>query len=269
MFGNFKDIPDFDDLVFEHRNKEYGAYQLRKKYTRAVITGFIASTLFVVLAIVLPFAFFLNSEKELSGNLLYSYPVQVEGLESPPIDVFITPPPPPPPRMAEVVQEIVRYAPPVIVDSISPAEEYFATMDEVLFQTDIENSVLDGIGTGTGDDMIYGYGFGDGDFGGNFFVVEVMPTFRGGDINTFREWVQRRIIYPQAAMQARIQGTVYVTFVVERDGSVSNVTVVRGVAEVLDEEVIMAIESSPMWNPGLQRGQPVRIRYLLPLNFVL
>ena len=267
MLSNFKDIPDFDDLVFEHRNKEYGAYQLRKKYTRAVITGFIVSTLFVVLAIVLPFAFFLNSEKELSGNLLYSYPVQVEGLESPPIDVFITPPPPPPPRMAEVVQEIVRYAPPVIVDSISPAEEYFATMDEVLFQTDIENSVLDGIGTGTGDDMIYG--FGDGDFGGTFFILEVMPTFRGGDENAFGEWIQRRIIYPKAAVEAKIRGRVFFTFIVEPDGSVSNVTIVQGIAPIIDDEVLKIVQESPRWSPGLQQGRPVRMRYRMVLNFGL
>jgi TonB family protein len=223
----------------------------------------------MVLVVVVPFVLSLNSEEErmiIFDNYAFW---DIDDLE-PPIDVFVPPPPPPPrPREVEVVQEIVRYAPPVIVDSISPAEEYFATMDEILFQTDIEDFILDGIGTGMGDDIIYGYGFGDGDFGGAFFVVEIMPTFRGGDLNTFREWVQRRIIYPQAAIQARIQGTVYVTFVVERDGSVSNVTIVRGVAPIIDEEVVMAIESSPMWSPGLQRGQAIRMRFSIPLNFVL
>ena len=268
MFGNFKDIPDFDDIVFENRNKEYGAYQLRKMQKRAVIIGFVVSSLFAVLVIVLPFVLYFNSDKELSRNLLYYYPVQMDGLEPPPVDIIIAPPPPPP-KMAEVVQEIVRYAPPVVIDSILPAEENFATMDEVLFQTDIENSIFDGIGTGNGDDIIYGYGFGDGDFGGTFFTIEVMPSFRGGDLNTFREWVQRRIIYPQAAMQARIQGTVFATFIIEQDGSVSNVTVVKGVIDLIDNEVVQAIKASPKWSPGLQRGQPVRIRYILPLNFVL
>ena len=273
MFDNFKDIPDFDDIVFENRNKEYGAYQLRKKYARAVITGFIISSILAILAVVLPFVLYFNSEKELlSRNLVYYSPMQMDDLDVP-IDVFVPPPPPPPPppRSVIAVQEIVRYAPPVIVDSILPSEENFATIDEVLFQNIIEDSVFDGIGTGMGDDIIYGYGFGDGDgdSGNALFFVEVMPSFRGGDINTFREWVQRRVIYPQAAMQARIQGTVFFTFIVEQDGSVSNVTIVRGVAPVIDDEVVKAIESSPNWSPGLQRGQPVRMRYIMALNFVL
>jgi protein TonB len=272
MSGNFKDIPDFDDIVFEHRNKEYGAYQLRKKYIRAVIAGFIISSLFAVLVVVVPFVLYFNSEEKSSENLLYYYSVQVDNLE-PPIDIFVPPMPlpPPPPRGSIVVQEVVRYAPPVVIDSILPAEETFAAVDEILLQTTIENSIFDGIGTGTGDDIIYGYGygFGDGDLGDAFFFVEVMPSFRGGDINTFREWVQRRIIYPQAAMQARIQGTVYFTFIVEQDGSVSNVTVVKGVAPIIDDIVVSAIESSPNWSPGLQRGQPVRMRYIMALNFVL
>jgi TonB family protein len=225
--------------------------------------------LFATLVIVLPFVFFFNSEKDLLGNSLYFYPVQMEGLEPPPIDIIIALPPPPPPKSSVVVQELVKYAPPVIVDSILPAEENFAAVDEILFQTIIDNSILDGIGTGNGDDIIYGFGFGDGNSGDAFFIVEVMPTFRGGDLNTFREWVQRRVIYPPAAIQARIQGTVYVSFVVERDGSVSNVTIVKGIASMIDEEVVRAIEASPRWNPALQRGHPVPIRHVLPLNFVL
>lgn len=270
MLGYFKYNDDFDDIVFENRNKEYGAYQLRKKYIRAVITGLVISSLFAVLVIVLPFVLSFDSEKELSNNLLFYYPVQMESLEAP-IDVIIpfSPPPPPPPKGAIVVQEVIKYAPPVVVDSILPVEENFATVDEILFQTTIENSIFDGIGTGigTGDDVIYG--FGSGDIDNSFFFVEVMPSFRGGDINTFREWVQRRIIYPPTAVEARIQGTVFFTFIVEQDGSVSNVTVVKGVAEVIDNEVVKAIESSPKWSPGFQRGQAVRMRFSMWLNFVL
>ena len=268
MFRNFWNDSDFDDLVFENRNKEYGAYQLRKKYKTAVITGFVISSLFAVLVVVLPFVLHFDSEEELLGNLVYYYPVKMESLEPPiDIDIIIPSPPPPPPRGTIVVQEVIKYAPPVIVDSILPVEESFATVDEILFQTTIENSVLDGIGTGIGDDIIYG--FGNGDMDNSFFFVEIMPLFRGGDINTFREWVQRRIIYPQTAVEAKIQGMVFFTFIVEPDGSVSNVTIVKGIAEVIDNEVVKAIESSPRWSPGFQRGQPVRMRFSMWLNFVL
>ena len=268
MFGIFENIDDFDELVFENRNKEYGAYQLRKKQKGAVITGFLISSLFMVLVIVVPFVLSFNDDEAFLGNMPY-YSVQMGVLE-PPADMIITPPPPlpsPPPKGSEFVQEIVKYVPPVVVDTVFYAEEFFATVDEILLQTTVEHSVLDG--TGTGDGMLYGYGFGDGDFGDALFFVEVMPSFRGGDINTFREWVQRRIVYPRAAQEARIQGTVLVTFIIEQDGSVGNVTVVKGVAEIIDDEVVRAIEASPKWSPGLQRGQAVRIRYIMPLNFVL
>jgi len=267
MFEIFRDIDDFDDLVFENRNKEYGAYQLRKKYKSTVIIATIISTLFAVMVVVVPFVLSLDYGKELPESLSY-YSVSMGGLE-PPIDMIIAPPPPPPPppKGSEVVQEIIKYAPPIIVDSILPAEENFASVDEILFQTTIEHFVLNG--TGTGDEMTYGYGFGDGDISDAFFFVEVMPSFRGGDLNTFREWVQRRVNYPQAAINAKIQGKVFLTFIVEPDGSVSNVTIIQGVAAIIDDEVIKSIEASPKWSPGLQRGQPVRIKYSFWLNFIL
>jgi protein TonB len=95
-----------------------------------------------------------------------------------------------------------------------------------------------------------------------------MPTFRGGDINKFRDWVQRRTNYPQAAIEQKIQGKVFLTFIIEPDGSVSNVTVVKGVAQIIDDEAVKAIQSSPKWSPGLQRGQAVRVRFSMWLNFI-
>ena len=269
MFGVFKDIIDFDDLIFENRNKEYGAFQLRKKYNSAVITGIVVSSLFAALVVVLPFALSFSDEA-LPASFSYYYSVQMEGLEPPPIDEIIIPasPPPPPPRDAELVQEIIKYdAPPVVVDTIFSVEEMFATMDDILLQTIEDDSLFDDMGIG--ERFSSGVFGGIGDGSGAFFFVETMPSFRGGDINTFREWVQRRIIYPQAALDARIQGRVSLTFVVEQDGSVSNVTIIQGLAAIIDDEVVRVIESSPQWTPGRQQGQAVRIRYSFWLNFIL
>jgi len=266
MFGNFRDILDFDDLVFENRNKEYGAFQLRKKYKSAVIIGVVVSSLFVTLVVVAPFMLSpVSGGEALSGSLSYYYSVSMENLELPPIDMIIAPPPPP--RSSEIIQETVKYAPPVVVDTILLEEEKFATMDEVLSETIVEDSDFDGIGTGDYfSSGVFG-GIGDGD--GAFFFVEVMPSFRGGDINTFREWVQRRVSYPQAAIDAKIQGRVFLTFTVEPDGSLDNITVVQGIAAMIDDEVVRVIQSSPKWNPGRQQGQAVRIRYSFWLNFIL
>lgn len=102
-----------------------------------------------------------------------------------------------------------------------------------------------------------------------FVVVEDMPTFRGGDVNKFREWVQQRIKYPQIAAENGIQGKVFIMFVVEPDGSVSNVTILRGVDPALDNEAKRVVENSPKWSPGKQRGAPVRVRFSITVNFQL
>ncbi|HCC70642.1 MAG TPA: energy transducer TonB [Bacteroidales bacterium] len=102
-----------------------------------------------------------------------------------------------------------------------------------------------------------------------FIVVEDMPTFRGGDVNRFREWVQNRIKYPQIAAENGIQGKVFLMFVVEPDGSVSNVNILRGVDPALDNEAQRVVETSPKWAPGKQRGAPVRVRFSMTVNFKL
>jgi protein TonB len=100
-----------------------------------------------------------------------------------------------------------------------------------------------------------------------FVIVEDMPKFKGGDINRFREWVQKRVRYPEIAAENSIQGRVYVTFVVETSGLVSSVSVTRSVDALLDAAAKEAVEASPKWEPGMQRGRPVRVRYSIPIIF--
>jgi len=261
MFDNIRNVLDLDDLIFENRNREYGAYQLRKKYNRVVVAGVIMASALAAITVLIPYA--LNTRKDhiVSGDITY-IPVQMESLEAP-IDRIIVPPAPPPPG-SEQVQEVVKYVPPVVVDTIMPSEAKPATTDELMAQTTRDES--DAEGYGTDEDALSGQ---DGiETDEPFFLVEVMPSFKGGDINKFREWVQKRTNYPQAAIEAGIQGKVYLTFIIEPDGAVSNVTVVKGVAPIIDNEAIKAIQSSPKWSPGLQRGQPVRVRYSMWLNFI-
>lgn len=102
-----------------------------------------------------------------------------------------------------------------------------------------------------------------------FVIVEDMPTFRGGDINKFRDWVQKRISYPELALENSIEGRVFITFVVETNGTISGVTVTRSVDQLLDEAAKEAVMASPKWEPGMQRGRPVRVRYSIPIIFQL
>jgi len=101
-----------------------------------------------------------------------------------------------------------------------------------------------------------------------FFIVEEMPEFPGGEA-ALRKFIANAIKYPQIAQENGIQGRVYVQFVVERDGSVSNATIARGVDPSLDREALRVVNSLPKWKPGMQRGKPVKVSYTVPINFVL
>jgi protein TonB len=261
MYDNFRNTLDFDDLLFEKRNKSYGAYQLRKRYNSVLIAGLIMASVFMSSVIVLPFVLTPNNDKVLRGGNKYVQ-VQMQNFEAPP-DEILVPPAPPPPEAVRIM-ETEKYVPPVVVDTISATEPKLAANDELMTQT--SNEIVPLTGTGTGEDLLGGEGGSGGDE--FFFQVEIMPSFRGGDISKFREWVGKRTSYPQSAIDNKIRGTVFLTFIVEKDGSVSNVTVVKGVDPLLDKEAVKAISESPKWAPGLQRGQPVRVRFSIPLNFM-
>ena len=102
-----------------------------------------------------------------------------------------------------------------------------------------------------------------------FVVVEDMPSFQGGDVNTFRDWVQERVKYPESLFDEKIEGKVFVMFVVEPDGSVTNAEIMRGLHPELDKETIRVVESSPAWKPGSQRGKTVRVRFSITTEYLL
>ncbi|MEE4114622.1 MAG: M56 family metallopeptidase [Marinilabiliaceae bacterium] len=102
-----------------------------------------------------------------------------------------------------------------------------------------------------------------------FVVVEEMPTFMGGDVNKFREWVQQNVKYPEIAVKNGIQGKVFVLFLVNPDGSVSDINIMRGVDPVLDHEVIRVVKTSPLWVPGKQKGTEVAVKMSITVNFQL
>ena len=102
-----------------------------------------------------------------------------------------------------------------------------------------------------------------------FQLVETRPSFNGGDANEFSRWVNSRLEYPEIAKENGVQGRVTLQFTVEKDGSVTNVKVVRGVDPSLDKEAVKVVSSSPKWTPGKQRDRAVRVTYTFPVIFQL
>ena len=158
------------------------------------------------------------------------------------------PPPPPAPKLTDLIE---------IVDQELDIDEELEIED---VEANVENRT----------DYSYDYdgtGYDEGDYGEEdiFQVVEDMPTFPG-DIN---KWLGKNVKYPVIAQENNIQGKVIVQFVIERDGSITDVQVVRPVDPSLDKEAIRVVKSMPKWKPGKQRGKAVRVSYTVPINFRL
>lgn len=107
-----------------------------------------------------------------------------------------------------------------------------------------------------------------GDENAIFTVVENPPSFKGGD-DARIEYLINNIAYPEKARNDKIEGTVYITFVVEKDGGISNVKILRGIGGGCDEMAMKVVSKMPAWNPGMQRGKPVRVQFTMPIKFTL
>jgi len=102
-----------------------------------------------------------------------------------------------------------------------------------------------------------------------FVMVEDMPQFQGGDYSKFRTWVNSNLVYPELAKENGIQGRVTLEFVIERDGSLTNIVVLNTPDRSLSEAAVKVVQSSPKWTPGKQRGTPVRVKFAFPVDFRL
>ena len=103
----------------------------------------------------------------------------------------------------------------------------------------------------------------------DFLVIEDQPLFQGQGVNAFRSWVNGQIVYPTIAQENNIKGRVTVSFVIERDGSLTSIEVLAAPDRLLANEAVRVLAASPLWTPGKQRGIPVRVRYTIPIDFRL
>lgn len=102
-----------------------------------------------------------------------------------------------------------------------------------------------------------------------YTLVEEKPSFMGGDANEFSKWVYSKIVYPEVALENGISGRVTLQFTIESDGSLTNIKVLRGIDQSLDQEAVRVVSMSPKWTPGKQRDKAVRVTYTFPIMFQL
>jgi protein TonB len=249
--------PAFDDIVFENRNKEYGAYTLRKKYNRNVIIALLIGIILICTAIITPYLNTKAAENK-AKRAERTVEIKMENLDTPADQ--IAPPPPPPPPPPEAVQQ-ARYVPPVVVDSVRPEDNVqLMTADQA--QVEVKDEEVVEVAEVKAEVQE------EEPEAEPFVVVEEMPLFPGGDI-ALLQYIAEHTQYPEVAKENNIQGKVIVRFCVTSKGGVDKVSVLKGVDPELDKEAVRVVQTLPTFKPGKQGGKPVPVWYMVPINFTL
>jgi len=258
---NSKNFPEsFDDIVFENRNKEYGAYDLRKKYAKRGNVA-LSIALFVVFVLVgLPL---LSSYMKQNSNLRsieFDKTIILsdfkDHVEAPPI-------PPAPPTPPDIKQ--IKFTRPVIVDSLTDKDEIMDINDNLL-----KNANNQPVDTTTHQDIVDTYVPDDLDINKNHEIIELteMPLFPGGDAELFK-YIVSNVDYPTQARENGIQGTVYIRFVVTKTGNIGETQVYKPADPILNKAALDVVKSLPKWTPGKKDGNPVNVWFIVPIKFQL
>lgn len=251
-----KQAATLEDIVFEHRNREYGSYALRKKYRRYLLIAFIISLFGISTAVAVPFIkAYMNKERSIV--LVKETVAELQNVNT---EEDIPPPPPPPPPPAAMEQQ-VKYTAPVVVDSVK--EDVQLAIVEDVKETMSNEPVPETIEVAVEEEPVIV------EDEPAFVFVEEQATFQGGDVSTFRQWVQNNLVYPPVAVENGIFGRVTVQFAVNSRGDVVDVKILRGVDPSLDKETIRVIMSSPKWGPAKQGGRAVKQQFVIPVIFML
>lgn len=270
--GSYQDVLD---IIFADRNKAYGAYQLRRGYPKTVGRALITGLLLLGFLFVLPNI--LDAVRDLAPK---EKPIDVIAELGPPPDIDPNnpppPPPPPPPTPPPPTRTTVKFVPPVIkkdeevVDEKPPAIEELieekadiGTKDEkgndeaapTIDENPSELQIIEQ--PKVVEDKTY-----------ELFDIQKPPSFPGGD-GELMKFLAKNIEYPTLAKENNIQGVVALTFVVGKDGSVTDVQVVKDIGGGCGKEAVRVVKSMPKWVAGEANGNPVKVRFTLPVRFRL
>ncbi len=254
-----KHVESLEEMVFRNKNKLYGAYSLRRKYNK-----------YLTLSLILAFLLMLSG---LAYPVIASFMIRHTGMildERTSTGVILPPPAPdppavplPPPPPPDLVKSAAFRLPAIVPDSITSDFGKQASLADI---KTVPPPTVD-IGVEPVDNKQEP----------TIAVVEKpvphtwvqeMPKFPGGDGELFA-FLHKNLNYPQEARVLEIAGVVYVAFVVELDGSITDVKIERGIGSYCDDEAIRLVKSMPAWTPGKQNNIPVRVRYVLRVKFTL
>jgi len=266
---------DFLDILFEGRNKAYGAYELRKTYPKRMLYALLATAvmiLFIFGAIIIG-----NSNDEKNKVEIAVQDVQLEDIQQEKKDEPPPPPPPPPPMPEPPKVEIAKFTPPKIVPDEQVKEDEkppeVAKIEEAKIGTINQEGIKDvGIVAppvetkGTGE--VIAPKVEEEDYNKVFTKVEVPAEFPGGP-SAWKRYLERNLQYPDGAIDNNTQGVVRVQFVVDREGNISEVKALNDPGDGLAEEAERIIKRGPKWKPAEQNGRKVIYRHIQSITFRL
>jgi len=250
MKRNEKMVPEFDEIIFENRNREYGAYDLRKRY-KSITSFSILGTAMVSTIILLIISFISEPAKGTMGQEIIVI-VQPEAYRLPKVEI----PEPEPPK--EMLKQRQNLAPRVVEDTT--VSDFYIPITEVLVETAVNGDTNDiEVVTRPPEDIIPPEKK-------IFVIVEEPAMYPGGDA-ALLEYIGKNLVYPQEAIANNIQGRVTLKFVVMEDGSVGEIVLLKGVDQLLDKEAIRVIGTLPKFKAGRQNGTAVCVWYTVPVLF--
>lgn len=267
---------DWTDLVFDGRNQAYGAYRLRRSTTKRNIIAIIS--VFVLVIVCFLFLTIKNVIDEQRARVAVTQVTELSALKQPKKKAEIKQKKieiKQPEKVVERVKSSIKFTAPVIKkDNEVKPEEELKSQDE-LMNTKVAIGTFDVKGNDeTGGEVIKAKEVivqqepPKVEENKIFDVVEQMPAFPGGPA-ALMKFLSENIHYPTVAAENGVQGRVVVGFVVEKDGSITDVNILKGQDPSLDREALRVVKSMPNWIPGKQNGSSVRVKYQVPVMFRL
>jgi protein TonB len=265
---------DVLDIIFADRNKAYGAYQLRRAYPkylrRALIIGFALLGLAFALPAIL---------SAVKGLVPKEKPIDVVAELGPPPDIDPNnpppPPPPPPPTPPPPTRSTVKFVPPIIKKDEEVQEEQQKAIEELIERKeDIGKEDKKGNDEAPPSDIsapselqvVEAPKVVEKTY--EMFDIQKEPSFPGGQAEMYK-WLYKNLEYPEMAKESGIQGQVVLSFVVGKDGSIGDVTILKDIGGGCGKAAKTTVEKMPKWSPGEANGHPVKVRYTLPVKFKL
>lgn len=256
------------DLVFEGKNQEYGAYAHRKNSSNRHFHALVLACALIIFSATAPSLIRRilpkKEERELRIRTLSDI-----NLEKPKENNVLKEVPPPPPPL---VRNTIKFTPPVIKPDEQVNEE-----DEPKMQKEVveQKAAIGAVNFNKGTDDVsapIAVALENAkiteDADAPFYTVEQMPQFPGGE-KEMMKFITDNLRYPVVAQEMGVSGTVIINFVIDREGAITNIKVIRTIGSGCDEEAIRVLQKMPHWSPGRQGGKTVRVNYTVPFKFIL